>query len=265
MKVAAVCGKNCINNHIKIARDMTSHKPISKSASLEIIDLGHAEYEKILKLQYNLQNKRRQGKVEDTILVVEHPPTITFGVREDINLLAVDRNALEERGIALVKTNRGGGATAHNPGQIICYPILDLQMRSLRVDEYVALLEDIGIRFLGKVGVTAKRREGFPGLWVKAFSGDDAILWRKIASIGIHLAGMVTAHGMAINIHNDLAIFNYIIPCGIDGISMTSVRQETGTEHDMGEVKRLLVECVQEHLAPGGAASEDGVDDMGRR
>lgn len=244
---------------------MTSHKPISKSASLEIIDLGHAEYEKILKLQYNLQNKRRQGKVEDTVLVVEHPPTITFGVREDINLLAVDRNTLEERGIALVKTNRGGGATVHSPGQIVCYPILDLQRRSLRVDEYVALLEDIGIRLLEKLGVIAHRRKGFPGLWVKASSGDDAIPWRKIASIGIHLAGMVTAHGMAINIQNDLAMFNYIIPCGIEGVSMTSVRVETGTEHDMAEVKRLLVECVRERLAPVGAASKDGADDVGRR
>jgi lipoate-protein ligase B len=199
------------------------------------------------------------------VLVVEHPPTITFGVREDINLLAVDRKVLGKRGVALVKTNRGGGATVHSPGQIVCYPILDLQRRSLRVDEYIALLEDIGIRLLEKLGVTAHRREGFPGLWVKASSGDDAIPYRKIASIGIHLAGMVTAHGMAVNIRNDLAMFNYIIPCGIDGVSMTSVREETGTEHDMAEVKRLLVECVKEHLTPGGATSEEGPDDASIR
>jgi len=236
---------------------MTSRKPTSKPAPLEIMDLGHAGYEKILKLQYSVQSMRRQGKVKDTVLVVEHPPTITFGVREGINRLAVGKKELEKRGIALVKTNRGGGATAHNPGQVVCYPILDLQERSLSVDEYVASLEDIGISLLERLGVHALRREGFPGLWVQAFGGEGTALWKKIASIGIHLSGMVTAHGMAMNIQNDLSIFNHIVPCGIEGISLTSVREETGREYDMQEVKRILGECVRGRLAPTGAIAEE--------
>ena len=227
--------------------DMTSHKPASEGVSIEIVDLGHAEYEEILRLQYSLQKRRRQGKVRDTVLIVEHPPTITFGVREGINSLLTDRSALEQRGITFVQTDRGGGATAHNPGQVVCYPILDLQRRSMQVDEYVHALEDIGMDLLERLGVNAERREGFPGLWVKTSGGAGTM--KKIASIGIHLSGMVTSHGVAININNDLEIFSHIIPCGIKGVALTSVKQLTSKEHDMEKVKKLLQECVKDRLS----------------
>ena len=230
---------------------MTSHAPTQKPCTLDIIDLGHADYEKTLKLQYSLQNRRRQGKVQDTVLIAEHPPTITFGVREGINRLVADRNFLKEAGIELVHTNRGGGATAHNPGQVVCYPILDLTRRSMRVDDYISTLEDIGVCLLEKLCVSAKRREGFPGLWVGASDGEGTAHVKKIASIGIHLSGMVTAHGIAINIQNDLSIFDHIVPCGMDGVSLTSVREVTGLEQDMGEVRRLLEGCVRKYLALG--------------
>jgi len=189
--------------------------------------------------------------VKDTVLLVEHPPTITLGRREEINTLAVDREALGRMGIELVTTNRGGGATAHNPGQIVIYPILDLNKRSMHVDEYIHLLEEIGICLLERLGVQAERREGFPGLWVRDGDGGTGPI-KKIAAIGIHLAGMVTSHGMAINIANDLSIFSHIVPCGLEGVTLASVKEVTGTNHDMAEVKRLLVGCVKNNLAPGG-------------
>jgi len=231
---------------------MSSRTTLSEDASVQVIDLGHADYRETLRLQYSLQNERRQGKVKDTLLLVEHPPTITLGLREEINTLAVDRESLDYMGVDLVSTNRGGGATAHNPGQLVIYPIVDLNKRSMHVDEYVHLLEDIGICLLERLGVQAKRREGFPGLWVGDSGGEGPDSMKKIASIGIHLAGMVTSHGMAINIANDLFIFSHIVPCGLEGISLTSVKEVTGIDHDMNEVKRLLVGCVNSRLAPGG-------------
>jgi lipoate-protein ligase B len=187
--------------------------------------------------------------VKDTVLLVEHPPTITLGRREEINTIAADRETLGRLGITLVETDRGGGATAHNPGQLVVYPIIDLGRRSMPVDVYIHLLEDVGLCLLKRLDVTADRREGFPGLWVGDGGGRGPI--KKIASIGIHLAGMVTAHGMAINIQNDLSIFAHIVPCGLEGVSLTSVKEVTGIDHDMGEVKGLLAGCVKGRLAPG--------------
>ena len=123
------------------------------------------------------------------------------------------------------------------------------------MDEYISILEDIGVCLLEKLGVTAMRREGFPGLWVEVAGGEGSFLLKKIASIGIHLSGMVTSHGMAINIQNDLSIFDHIVPCGIEGISLTSVKEETGTEHDMGKVRKILAGCVKDHLAPSETCS----------
>ncbi len=206
---------------------------------LAIRDCGLAEYREVLGLQHALQEQRRAGRIGDTVLIVEHPAVITLGARKSANRLLVSPEELARRNIDLVEIRRGGGATAHNPGQLVFYPILHLQERRLDINQYVRTLEAIGIDLLAGLGVESGRRKGFPGLWVGA---------RKIASIGVRVSRFVTCHGMAINIQNDLSIFNLMVPCGLHGVQMTSAQKETGTTYDMQQIKNqlseLLIRCV---------------------
>jgi len=196
-----------------------------------IRDCGVANYHEVLALQQELQEQRRSGQIADTVLIVEHPAVITLGARKSANKLLVGPDELARRNIDLVEIRRGGGATAHNPGQLVFYPILHLQELRLDINQYVRTLETVGIELLAGLGVQSGRRQGFPGLWVGQ---------RKIASIGVRVSRFVTCHGMAINIQNDLSIFNFMVPCGLDGVQMTSVRKETGQEHNMEQIKTDL-------------------------
>jgi lipoate-protein ligase B len=198
---------------------------------LTIRDCGLANYREVLALQQELQEQRRSGHVGDTVLIVEHPPVITLGARRSANRLLVGPEELTRQGIDLVEIRRGGGATAHNPGQLVFYPIVHLQELRLDINQYVRTLETIGIELLAELSVQSGRRKGFPGLWVGA---------RKIASIGVRVSRFVTCHGMAINIQNDLRIFQFMVPCGLDGVQMTSVQNETGKIHDMKQIKKQL-------------------------
>lgn len=213
---------------------------------LQIRDLGLAEYRQVLELQGRLQQMRRDGEIVDTVLLVEHPPVITLGARKSANKLVVDERELARHGIDLVAIRRGGGTTAHNPGQLVFYPILNLRELHLDINQYIRTLEAIGIELLAGVGVGSQRRKGFPGLWVGH---------RKIASIGVRVSRFATCHGMAINVQNDLSIFDYMIPCGLDGVEMTSVRKETGRTHDMKEIKSYLADLLVRHV--GRASSHD--------
>ena len=210
-----------------------------RTCALRITDCGLADYRQVLELQQQLQEHRRAGLIGDTVLVVEHSAVITLGARRSANKLLVSVEELAKRGIEVVEIRRGGGATAHNPGQLIFYPILHLQELGLGVNEYVRTLETIGIELLAGLGVQSDRRKGFPGLWV----GE-----RKIASIGVRVSRFVTCHGMAINIQNDLSIFDYFVPCGLDGVTMTSAHKETGKTWDMTGIKQQLVPLLQRHF-----------------
>lgn len=211
---------------------------------LSICDCGIAEYREVLALQERLQEQRRSGRIGDTVLIVEHPAVITLGARKTANKLLVDAANLARRGIDVVEIRRGGGATAHNPGQLVFYPIVHLQELRLGVTEYVRTLEAIGIELLRGLGVESERRKGFPGLWVGP---------RKIASIGVRVSRFVTSHGMAINIRNDLGIFACMVPCGLDGVIMTSVLKETGRTHDMAPIKERLAALLHRHLRGASA------------
>jgi lipoate-protein ligase B len=223
---------------------MAGMKPSAdkKNSALAIRDCGLANYREVLALQQELQEQRRSGQSADTVLLVEHPPVITLGARKSANKLLVSPDELARHGIDLVEIRRGGGATAHNPGQLVFYPILDLQELRLDINQYVRTLEVIGIELLGGLGVQSERHKGFPGLWVGP---------RKIASIGVRVSRFVTCHGMAINIQNDLSIFDLIVPCGLDGVQMTSVQKETGKVHDMEQAKNQLRELLVRHFAGG--------------
>lgn len=208
---------------------------------LRIRDCGLAGFGQVLQLQHKLVRQRQSGEISNTVLMAEHKPVITLGARALKNRLLVGSEVLAQRRIDLVTIRRGGGTTAHNPGQLVFYPILDLRGLGLGVSEYIRRLEQIGIELLEQLGVKSERRKGFPGLWV----GE-----KKVASIGVRVSKGVTFHGMAINITNDLSIFDMIIPCGLDGLQMTSVLKETGKRHSMSQVKRQLVSLLTSAFGP---------------
>lgn len=217
---------------------------------LQIRDCGLEDFRETLELQHKLVEQRRQNQIGDTILIVEHQPVITLGARQIANKLLIEQDKLAAKGIDVVDIRRGGGATAHNPGQIVFYPILNLQELRLDINEYIRTLEQIGIELLEQLGVEAQRRKGFPGLWVKNNSQFSTLnsQFRKIASIGVRVSRQITHHGMAINIQNDLSIFDAIVPCGLENVKMTSVLNETGKKHSMQDVKNNLSQLLKHHL-----------------
>ena len=219
---------------------------------LQIRDCGLDDFRKTLEEQHRLVEQRQRNEIGDTILIVEHKPVITLGARQSANKLLIERDELAARGIDVVEIRRGGGATAHNPGQIVFYPILNLQQLRLGISEYIRALEQIGIELLKQFGVESERRKGFPGLWV-----DE----KKIASIGVRVSRQVTYHGMAINIFNDLSIFDYVVPCGLEDVKMTSVLNETGRKSPMGDVKNHLSRLLVLHF---GSESSTGLKPMPR-
>jgi lipoate-protein ligase B len=194
-----------------------------------------------LEHQKDLQEQRKAQTIVDTVLLVEHTPVITLGARASANRLLVPEQTLQEAGIDLVPVRRGGGGTAHNPGQIVFYPILNLQERHWGISNYIARLEAVGMNLLAELDVKAEQVPGERGLWVGP---------RKIASIGVRISRSVTHHGMAINIKNDLRIFDYLIPCGLEGVVVTSVQEETGRQYAMQDVKERLVNILNDLLAP---------------
>jgi len=212
----------------------------TKISSLHIIDCGLADYREVLQLQHRLREKRRRGEITNTVLIVEHSPAITLGARQSANKLLANREYLAQKHIDVVDIRRGGGITAHNPGQLVFYPILYLQELGLGISEYIRELESIGTELLEQLDVQTKRRKGFPGLWVGT---------KKIASIGVRVSKFITYHGMAINIQNDLSIFEFITPCGLDGVEMTSVLKETGKRHSMSQVKESLSQLLIRHFS----------------
>ena len=217
------------------------HETIETGKSpLEVRDCGLGEYRKILQLQHELTEKRRRDEIPNTVLIVEHPAVITLGARQSFNKLLVGREELEKKQIDVVEIRRGGGTTAHNPGQVVLYPIMHLQTLRLGISEYIRKLETIGAELLEGLAVDSTTRKGLPGLWI-----DE----RKIASIGVRVSKFITFHGMAINIQNDLGIFDFIKPCGLENVEMTSVLKETGKRHSMNHVKEELSRLLMRHFS----------------
>jgi len=210
------------------------------SADVEVRDCGLVRYGDILELQHELRDQRTKGRIGDTVLIVEHEPVITLGARQSANKLVAGEHELAERNIEVVAIRRGGGTTAHNPGQLVFYPIMNLQQRGMGVSEYVRELEAIGMELLERLGVRAERRKGFPGLWIEG---------RKIASVGVRVSRFITYHGMAINICNDLGIFDLIVPCGLGDVEMTSVLEESGRTVPVDTAKEHLAEIVVDHFS----------------
>jgi lipoyl(octanoyl) transferase len=193
--------------------------------------LGRADYRATWALQRGLAEARRQALAPDTVLLVEHPPTITLGRRGTPRHVLLGAAELRRRGIAVVPIDRGGDVTYHGPGQLVVYPILHLGRWGSDIVRYVRRLEEVGIRAAAEFGVRAERQVGLTGVWV----GDA-----KLAAIGVRVSRWVTTHGMALNVAPDLGAFAAIIPCGLRDRGVTSLQAELGRAPAMAEVQAAV-------------------------
>ena len=187
------------------------------------------EYGAALEVQRQLTAARKEGRVPDQLLLVEHPHVITLGRNGHRKHLLANDEVLARAGIAFFLTDRGGDITYHGPGQLVGYPILDLRQWRRDVGAYVRAIEQALIDTLADFGIAAGRIPGLTGVWV----GE-----RKIAAIGVHLSRWVTSHGFALNVHTDLSYFQYIVPCGLTR-PVTSMAQ-LGAGATLEEVSRVL-------------------------
>jgi lipoyl(octanoyl) transferase len=208
--------------------------------------LGTVPYLEAWELQKELADQRRRNQIPDVLLLLEHPPTYTRGRRSKPEELPMGVDWYEAQGIEVHDTDRGGLVTYHGPGQLVAYPIVDLGAHGDDVHAYVRGLERVIIGALGEVGVPAQTINGLTGVWTKGdpphtLSPTPA---RKIASIGLHVSRGITTHGLAVNINNDLQPFEWIVPCGIQGVAMTSVAEELGVEQELeGFAAKIVRGC----------------------
>ena len=190
-------------------------------------------YAQALEWQRALVEDRRANRVGDLLLLVEHPPVVTLGVRQAISrshILATDA-MLASRGVEIHETGRGGDVTYHGPGQIVGYPIIDLKPDRLDVHRYVRDLEEVIIRAVSDFGVQGERVRGLSGVWV----GHD-----KLAAIGVRISRWITSHGFALNVTTDLDAFTWIVPCGIEGRGVTSLHRLVAPA-DQAQVEARLI------------------------
>ena len=197
--------------------------------------LGRKSYSEALELQLDLVTKVQASEVGDTILLLEHDPVYTIGRTRDRSSLT----DAEQRGLEVFETNRGGQATYHGPGQLVGYPILDLNLYGRDLHQYLRALEEALILGCGEYGIAAKRRDGLTGVWVED---------RKIASIGVGVRKWVSMHGFAINVTNDVSGFEAIVPCGIADVEMTSVERESGKSVTVEEFAELMQPLLTSEL-----------------
>jgi lipoate-protein ligase B len=203
---------------------------------LAVAEPGRVPYHEAHALQRAIAERRIGGALErDVLLLLEHEPTITLGRGTRATSLPLSPAALAERGLTVVEVERGGDVTWHGPGQLVGYPILDLQQLRPDLHWYLRQVEEVLIVALGQLGIRAERNPGFTGVWTGG---------RKIASIGIHVRHWVTTHGFALNVSNDLGDFGLIVPCGISGVAMTSIARERGVPLSGPAAEELWREAV---------------------
>ena len=198
------------------------------SLSHSILDLGLSDFNETWELQKKLQTKRILNEIEDHIILVEHPPVYTLGKNApEKHLLNLVKN------VPVIQTDRGGNITFHGPGQLVGYPILDLNHYKRSITWYMRKLEQIIIDTLNDYGIIAGRKKSLTGVWVKD---------KKIAALGVRISKWVTMHGFSININPDLEYYKSIIPCGIEDYGITSMENIMGNEvPSMGEIKSKVI------------------------
>jgi lipoate-protein ligase B len=205
------------------------------SRPLLIHDLGRQPYAEVLELQRELCRRRQSGDLtDDLLLLVEHDPVVTIGRGSRPDSLPIPVAELERKGVEVFEVERGGDVTFHGPGQLVGYPILDLNRHRPDLHWYLRNLEGSLVEALRTLGIEAGTRKGLTGVWTRG---------RKIASIGIHVKQWITYHGFALNVSTDLAYFGLIVPCGIQGVVMTSIAAELAAPETV-DLRKPAVQAV---------------------
>ena len=185
---------------------------------LWVVRLGRMSYAEALELQRSVARDRITGAIpQDVLLLVEHPPVVTLGRSTKQKNVISSPEFLASKGVELFEVERGGDVTFHGPGQLVGYPIIDLKRHKQDLHWFLRQVEAALIQTLAAYGISGERSSGFTGVWTNN---------RKIASIGVHARDWVTWHGFALNVATDLSYFDFIVPCGIDGVTMTSIAKE---------------------------------------
>ena len=211
-------------------------------------DLGLLDYQKAVEYQTTIFNKIIDQKLKNRksvnkeitqnhLIFVEHPNVYTLGKSGDINNLLLSKEDLEKKEIQFFNTNRGGDITCHGPGQIVCYPILDLDNFFSDIHKYLRYLEEVVIQTLNEFGIKSERSPDETGVWIEP----KQISARKICAMGVKASRWVTMHGFALNVDNDLSYFENIIPCGISNKSVTSITNEISNQVDKYDVKEKII------------------------
>ena len=226
------------------------------SYSVVYKDIGLRDYKDVWDCQVDIftelvGNKRNMtGEVDSyrktlpgTLIFVEHPHVYTLGKSGHENNLLLDYLQLQSKGASFFRIDRGGDITYHGPGQIVGYPIFDLEVIKIGLKDYIFKLEEAIIRTVGEFGITASRLEGSTGVWLEPEINGKA---RKICAIGVKASRYVTMHGFAFNVNTDLTYFNSINPCGFTDKGVTSLTEELGGRQDINRVKSLVKKNLQE-------------------
>jgi lipoate-protein ligase B len=218
------------------------------SRELVVEWLGRRPYGEVLEMQRAIAAERIAGTRPDTLLLVEHDPVVTLGRSTKREHLLLSEKALAARGVELFDIERGGDVTFHGPGQLVGYPIFDLQQHRQDLHWYLRQLEQVLIDTLAVYDVKGGRVDKYTGVWV-----DD----RKIASIGVHARSWVTWHGFALNVSTDLSYFDLMVPCGIGGVTMTSLVREANRPISLDAVSRQVIAAFADafDLRPSTPAS----------
>ena len=214
---------------------------------ISILQLGTLDYSTAQRLQEKLVALRKEARIGDVVLLLEHAPVITLGRNAQAKNILASPELLAQRGVEVFECDRGGDVTFHGPGQLVAYPIFDLRgfpsdsatRKSLGVVEYVRRLEEVLIHTCADFKIPAKRIPGLTGVWTAEYAdatGSD----RKIAALGVHISRGVTSHGIALNVNTDLSFFHLIIPCGIESKPVTSMQKELSREIPLQDVAHAL-------------------------
>jgi lipoyl(octanoyl) transferase len=203
---------------------------------IQVLNLGHVDYNAALELQKTLVDLRKRGAIHDTLLLLEHPPVITLGRNAKQRNIVASPEFLAQKGVEVVECDRGGDVTFHGPGQLVGYPIFDLRALNPKIGaiEYVRRIEEVLIRSCGDLGIPTTRVQGLTGVWTT----DEPAA--KIAAIGVHISRAVTSHGFALNVTTDLDYFKLIVPCGISDKPVTSIERELGRSMSLEEAMPVV-------------------------
>lgn len=206
---------------------------------ISVVHLGSIEYGSALRLQEHLVELRKQNRIDNVLLLLEHPPVITLGRNASETNIVAPREFLASKGVEVFEINRGGDVTFHGPGQLVGYPIFDLRSfpEKIGVVEYVRRIEEVLIRTCIHYGIESQRIKGMTGVWTMSE--------RKIAAIGVHISRGVSSHGFALNVRTDLEYFKLIVPCGLTK-PVTSIEFETGKHPSVDEVLPIVTRSFGE-------------------